>query len=65
MRDSQFGQVRVKAFGTYMLRIKEPVLFFKEFAGNKPLVRQQEIEATMRDFISQNLPKLLQNQKFQ
>ncbi|MBK6354063.1 MAG: SPFH domain-containing protein [Saprospiraceae bacterium] len=63
MRDSQFGQVRVKAFGTYMLRIKEPVLFFKEFAGNKPLVRQQEIEATMRDFISPKFAEALAESK--
>ena len=59
MRDSQFGQVRVKAFGTYMLKIKDPVMFYKEFAGNKPIVRQQEIEATMRDFVAPKFAEAL------
>jgi putative virion core protein (lumpy skin disease virus)-like protein len=32
MKDSQFGQVRVRAFGSYNVRITNPAKFFKEYA---------------------------------
>ncbi len=44
LRDQQFGQVRVKAFGTYMVKIKDPVLFFKQYSGNRKIVYQSDIE---------------------
>ncbi|MBK7232843.1 MAG: SPFH domain-containing protein [Saprospiraceae bacterium] len=52
LRDQQFGQVRVKAFGTYMVKIKDPVLFFKQYSGNRKIVYQSDIEESMRDLIS-------------
>ncbi|MBF1098514.1 MAG: SPFH domain-containing protein, partial [Riemerella sp.] len=33
MRDPQFGQVRVRAFGSYNVRITDVAKFFKEYAG--------------------------------
>lgn len=52
MRDSQFSQVRIKAFGTYIIKVKEAVQFYRNFAGNRNSVRQSEIEESMRDLIA-------------
>lgn len=34
-RDPDFGPVRIRAFGNYAMRIKDPVAFIKEIAGTK------------------------------
>jgi len=52
LRDPEFKQVRVKAFGTYFIRVKDPELFFKEYAGTKTEIKIHEIEATLRDIVS-------------
>ena len=52
LRDPQFKQVRVKAFGTYFIKVGDPALFFKEFAGTSPSLRISTIEARMRDIVS-------------
>lgn len=52
MRDPEFKQVRVKAFGTYFVRVSDPKTFFTEFAGTKPNVHMNEVEAKMRDLIA-------------
>ena len=52
LRDPQFKQVRVKAFGTYFIRIKDPKKFFTEYSGTGHIIRIQEIEAHLRDIVS-------------
>ncbi|WP_353197392.1 SPFH domain-containing protein, partial [Parapedobacter defluvii] len=52
MRDPQFGQVRIRAFGTYNVRITEPATFFKEYAGTFPQLTSAEFEHQLRDFIA-------------
>ncbi len=52
LRDPQFKQVRVKAFGTYFIRIKDPKLFFTEYAGTGHIVRISDIENQLRDIVS-------------
>lgn len=52
LRDPQFKQVRVKAFGTYFIRIKDPQKFFTQYAGTGHIVRINEIENHLRDIVS-------------
>lgn len=52
LRDPQFGQVRVRAFGTYNVRITDPARFFKEYAGTYPKLTIVEFERQLRDFIA-------------
>ena len=33
LRDKEFGPVRLRAFGTYAVRVKDPVVFLKEVVG--------------------------------
>jgi membrane protease subunit (stomatin/prohibitin family) len=51
MRDPTFQQVRIKSFGTYTIRIKDPKKFITEFAGTAPWVRIGDVEAQLRNTI--------------
>lgn len=48
LRDTDFGIVRVRAYGTYDFRIVEPKLFLKEVAGTDQQFRIDEFADTMR-----------------
>jgi membrane protease subunit (stomatin/prohibitin family) len=52
LRDPQFKQVRVKAFGTYFIKVKDPKKFFTQYAGTGHVVRIDEIENHLRDIVS-------------
>jgi excisionase family DNA binding protein len=51
LRDSDFGVVRARAFGTYDFHIVEPKLFLKEVAGTDQHFRLDEFADTMRSRI--------------
>jgi len=59
LRDPEFKQVRVKAHGTYFIKIKDPKLFFQNYSGTKGVVKIGEIEASMRDIISPKFAEAL------
>jgi excisionase family DNA binding protein len=51
MRDSDFGIVRLRAFGTYDFRVVEPARFLKEVAGTDQHFRLDEFADVMRSRI--------------
>ncbi len=59
LRDPQFKQVRVKAFGTYFIKISDAKKFFTEFAGTGHTLRLSEIEARLRDIVSPKFAEAL------
>ena len=59
MRDPQFKQVRVKAFGTYFIRLKDPFLFFREYAGTNHVLRISALEQSLRDLVSPKFAEAL------
>jgi membrane protease subunit (stomatin/prohibitin family) len=59
MRDPEFKQVRVKAFGAYFIRIKDAALFFKEYAGTAPVLKISNIEESLRDLVSPKFAEAL------
>ena len=59
MRDPAFGQVRVRAFGTYNIRIADVGQFFKEYAGTYPRLNIVELEVQLRDFIAPKFAEML------
>lgn len=52
MPDSKFGQVRLRAFGAYNIRIANPATFFRQYAGTYPKLTIFELERQLRDFIA-------------
>lgn len=51
MRDQDFGLVRVRAFGTYTMRVSEPGTFLKEVAGTNWEFTTDNISNQLRNFI--------------
>ena len=51
MRDTDFGMVRVRAYGTYDFHVIDPKLFLKEVAGTDNHFRLDEFADTMRSRI--------------
>ena len=46
--DAKFGQLEIRAFGSYNFRISDATKFYTEFAGTDPLVKVSELEGTLR-----------------
>ncbi len=59
MRDPEFKQVRVKAFGTYFIKVCDPSKFFHEFAGTGRQVKVSEVEASLRDIVAPRFAEAL------
>ena len=55
MRDPEFKQVRLRSFGTYTMRVKDPKKFIKEFAGTNPWVQVEIISEQLRNTIASKL----------
>ncbi|UCH95656.1 MAG: SPFH domain-containing protein [Candidatus Aminicenantes bacterium] len=51
LRDPEFGPIRLRAFGTYALRIKDPVKVIKEIAGTDAHFTTDEITDQLRNII--------------
>ena len=51
VRDPDLGPVRLRAFGTYAIRVQEPVLFVKELVGTNSVFIVDEIEDQLRNFV--------------
>lgn len=51
IRDEEFGGVRLRAFGTYAIRIKDPVKFIREIAGTDGHFTTDEISDQLRNLI--------------
>lgn len=61
MPDPKFGQVRVRAFGSYNVRITDIEKFFKEYAGTFSQLTVFELECQIRDFIAPKFGEVLAN----
>jgi membrane protease subunit (stomatin/prohibitin family) len=51
LRDKEFGPVRLRAFGTYMVRVGDPVAFLKEVVGTDGVFTTGEISEQLRDLV--------------
>jgi len=51
VRDSDFGMVRLRAFGTYDFKVVDPRMFLREVAGSDHNFRLDEFNDTMRSRI--------------
>jgi membrane protease subunit (stomatin/prohibitin family) len=63
MRDQDFGVVRLRAFGSYALKISEPGTFIKEIVGTDGLFETSEISNYLRDMLIQAFSNSLASAK--
>ena len=53
MRDADFGVVRLRAFGSYAIKISEPGVFLKDIVGTDGLFETDQISDYLRDMLLQ------------
>ncbi len=63
MRDADFGMIRVRAFGTYAMRIVDPKLFFEAIVGTQGLTTTEEITGQLRSIILSRLSDAIAESK--
>jgi len=51
LRDSEFGGLRIRAFGTYGVRITDALLFIREIVGTEGVFTTDEISSQLRNLI--------------
>jgi membrane protease subunit (stomatin/prohibitin family) len=61
VRDPEFGMVRLRAFGTYAMRVIDPAALLRELAGTDPQFRTEEVSEYLRQLIVGRLGGALAN----
>jgi membrane protease subunit (stomatin/prohibitin family) len=51
LRDPEFGPVRVRAFGSYAMKVKDPSVFLRQLVATDPSFETYEIEGQLRNTI--------------
>ncbi len=59
LRDSDFGIVRLRAFGTYAMQINDPQLFVNKIVGTQGYYETRQIEGFLRGIIITKMTDLL------
>jgi membrane protease subunit (stomatin/prohibitin family) len=59
LRDSDFGIVRLRAFGTYAMQIQDPQLFVNKIVGTQGFYETRQIEGHLRSIIITKMTDLL------
>jgi len=59
MRDKEFGAVRLRTFGTYTIRIKDPEKFIREIVGTDSHFTIDEISGQLRNLIVSRYTNIL------
>lgn len=59
LRDKEFGAVRLRAYGTYAVRIKDPEVFSKEIVGTNGHFRTGEISDQLRNLITSRFSSII------
>jgi membrane protease subunit (stomatin/prohibitin family) len=62
LRDPQFGQVRVRAFGSFDIRIADVATFFQQYAGSYQQLTIFELQHQLRDFVAPHFGEVLAQQ---
>ena len=52
MRDPEFGPVRLRAFGTYAMKVGDPAAFFATLVATDPLARPTRSPAAAQTIVS-------------
>ena len=63
MRDTEFGMIRLRAFGTYAMRIADAKTFFHNIVGTRGLTSTDEVTGQLRSTILSRLSDALAESK--
>ena len=59
LRDPEFGALRLRAFGSYAIRVTDPGVFMKEIVGTDGEFTQDEIAGQIRNIVVQKVSQSL------
>ncbi len=59
MRDAEFGAVRIRAFGTYGIRLQDATMFMREIVGTDGHFTTDEISDQLRNMISSRFASII------
>ncbi len=59
LRDPEFGPTRIRAFGTYTVRVSDPALFLSEIVGTDGEFTKDEITFQIRNIIVQEFSRAI------
>ena len=59
LRDSEFGGLRIRAFGTYGVRVIDSVKFIREIVGTEGVFTTDEISAQLRNLITSRFATII------
>lgn len=51
LRDSEFGMVRLRAFGVYSYQITDPAKFYREISGTRDVYTVDDLEMQLRNMV--------------
>jgi len=63
MRDAEFGMIRLRAFGTYAMKVSDPKAFFATIVGTQGLTTTEEITGQLRSTILSKLSDAIAESK--
>lgn len=63
MRDAEFGMIRLRAFGIYSFRVKDPVVFLKEVFGTNSLFTMDGVEGQIKRVLVSGLSDAIAESK--
>ncbi len=63
LRDPEFGPVRIRAFGTYVIRVKDPAILIRQIVGTDGHFTVEEIVNQLRNFIVSRFADIVGKQK--
>jgi membrane protease subunit (stomatin/prohibitin family) len=63
LRDAEFGPIRLRAFGTYVIQLKDPAVFVRQVAGTDGLFKTEEITEQLRNIIVSRFADILGESK--
>ncbi len=63
MRDAEFGMIRLRAFGTYAMKVVDPKTFFATIVGTQGLTTTEEITGQLRSTILSKLSDAIAESK--
>jgi len=63
MRDAEFGMIRIRAFGSYSFRVKDPAVFMKEVFGTSSLFTVSGVEGQIKSIVVSSLSDAIAQSK--
>lgn len=63
MRDTEFGMIRIRAFGVFAFRVKDPEVFLKEVFGTNGMFTAEDVEGQIKRTLVSGLSDALAESK--